>query len=329
MSKFLPPSQLDYRIYIYRVLKQVHPDTGITGIAKDQLNSVINYIGQAIARMAVDLTEKSKKRLTITSREIQTAVNLVIPGELRKHAVSEGTKAVTKFNSSYAEKKGGPKVSFAFRAGLQFPPARTRKFFGVYDKRIGMGAPIYFAAVLEYLTAEILELAGNASRDNKRARITTRHMFLAVGNDEELSKLFNKLNVELSASGVMPNIHAALLPSKKEKKSKTTRKALPGKKLPHRFRQGTVALRNIRRYQISTGLSFQKLPFSRFTREVAQDFHLDLNFSKVSIILLQIYIEQSLVRLLENANLIAINAKRTRVFPKDLQLVRRITGERA
>ena len=78
--------------------------------------------------------------------------------------------------------------------------------------RIGAGAPVYMAAVLEYLCAEILELAGNAARDNKRSRIIPRHIQLAVRNDEELNKLMG--HVTIAQGGVLPNIHQVLLPKK-------------------------------------------------------------------------------------------------------------------
>ena len=81
--------------------------------------------------------------------------------------------------------------------------------------RIGAGAPVYMAAVLEYLCAEILELAGNAARDNKKSRIIPRHIQLAVRNDEELNKLMG--GVTIASGGVLPNIHAVLLPKKKGK----------------------------------------------------------------------------------------------------------------
>jgi histone H2B len=88
-----------YKIYIYKVLKQVHPDTGISSKAMSIMNSFINDIFDRIASEASRLARYNKKP-TITSREIQTAVRLILPGELAKHAVSEGTKAVTKFTSS-------------------------------------------------------------------------------------------------------------------------------------------------------------------------------------------------------------------------------------
>ncbi|KAF8102223.1 hypothetical protein N665_0200s0017 [Sinapis alba] len=88
-----------YKIYIFKVLKQVHPDIGISSKAMGIMNSFINDIFEKLAQEASKLARYNKKP-TITSREIQTAVRLVLPGELAKHAVSEGTKAVTKFTSS-------------------------------------------------------------------------------------------------------------------------------------------------------------------------------------------------------------------------------------
>ena len=88
---------------------------------------------------------------------------------------------------------------------------------GRYAARVGAGAPVYMAAVLEYLCAEILELAGNAARDNKKTRIIPRHLQLAVRNDEELNKLLGK--VTIAQGGVLPNIHTVLLPKKTEPKA--------------------------------------------------------------------------------------------------------------
>ena len=89
---------------------------------------------------------------------------------------------------------------------------------GHYASRIGSGAPVYLAAVLEYLSAEILELAGNAARDNKKQRIIPRHLQLAVRNDEELNKLLS--GVTIASGGVLPNIQAVLLPKKNDKGQK-------------------------------------------------------------------------------------------------------------
>jgi len=135
----------------------------------------------------------------------------------------EGTpkKAATKKGKSAGKRtgKGGePLKSRSQKAGLTFPVGRLHRHLkeGQFAQRVGVGAPVYLAAVLEYLTAEILELAGNASRDNKRVRIIPRHIMLAIRNDEELNKLLS--NVHITAGGVIPNIHADLLPAKGEGK---------------------------------------------------------------------------------------------------------------
>eukprot|EP00340_Litonotus_pictus_P004370 CAMPEP_0170518096 /NCGR_PEP_ID=MMETSP0209-20121228/3870_1 /TAXON_ID=665100 ORGANISM="Litonotus pictus, Strain P1" /NCGR_SAMPLE_ID=MMETSP0209 /ASSEMBLY_ACC=CAM_ASM_000301 /LENGTH=131 /DNA_ID=CAMNT_0010803529 /DNA_START=112 /DNA_END=507 /DNA_ORIENTATION=- len=108
----------------------------------------------------------------------------------------------------------GAHITKSSKAGLQFPVGRIKRFLkvGKYSPRVGNGAPIYLAAVLEYLTAEILELAGNASKDNKKMRIVPRHIQLAVRNDEELGKLLSTATI--SSGGVLPNINDALLPNK-------------------------------------------------------------------------------------------------------------------
>eukprot|EP01125_Pyxidicula_operculata_P002514 TRINITY_DN12379_c0_g1_i1.p1 TRINITY_DN12379_c0_g1~~TRINITY_DN12379_c0_g1_i1.p1 ORF type:complete len:190 (+),score=52.28 TRINITY_DN12379_c0_g1_i1:53-571(+) len=106
--------------------------------------------------------------------------------------------------------------SRSHRAGLTFPVGRLHRHLkeGQYAKRIGIGAPVYLAAVLEYLTAEILELAGNAARDNNKIRIVPRHIMLAIRNDEELNKLL--ADVHITSGGVLPNVHQDLLKSGKE-----------------------------------------------------------------------------------------------------------------
>ncbi|KAH0546878.1 Histone H2A [Cotesia glomerata] len=105
------------------------------------------------------------------------------------------------------------------RAGLQFSVGRIHRMLrkGNYAERVGADAPVYLAAVMEYLAAEVLELAGNAARDNKKARIIPRHLQLAIRNDEELNKLLS--GVTIAQGDVLPNIQAVLLPKKTEKSS--------------------------------------------------------------------------------------------------------------
>ena len=115
------------------------------------------------------------------------------------------------------KKATGSKTKSA-KAGLTFPVGRMGRFLrkGRYAKRVGAGAPVYMAAVLEYVVAELLELSGNAAKDNKKTRIVPRHIQLAVRNDEELNKLLG--TVAIAGGGVLPNIHANLLPKKSQSK---------------------------------------------------------------------------------------------------------------
>ena len=110
--------------------------------------------------------------------------------------------------------KATKKTMKSTRAGLQFPVSRIARMLrrGNYCERLGSGAPVYLAAVMEYLAAEILELAGNAARDNKKSRIIPRHLQLAIRNDEELNKLLS--GVTIAQGGVLPNIQSVLLPKK-------------------------------------------------------------------------------------------------------------------
>lgn len=121
------------------------------------------------------------------------------------------------------------------------------------------------------------------------------------------------------------------VPRKQLAAKAAARKSAPGTggvKKPHRFRPGTVALREIRRFQKSTELLIRKLPFQRLVREIAQDFKNDLRFQGSAILALQEASESYLVSLFEDTNLCALHAKRVTIMPKDIQLARRIRGER-
>eukprot|EP01122_Echinamoeba_exundans_P001267 TRINITY_DN1129_c0_g1_i2.p1 TRINITY_DN1129_c0_g1~~TRINITY_DN1129_c0_g1_i2.p1 ORF type:complete len:151 (-),score=36.50 TRINITY_DN1129_c0_g1_i2:87-491(-) len=112
--------------------------------------------------------------------------------------------------------------------------------------------------------------------------------------------------------------------------TKAARKpAMGGIKKPHRFRPGTVALREIRRYQKSTELLIRRMPFQRLVREIAQDYKTDLRFQTAAVSALQEATEAYLVGLFEDSNLCAIHGRRTSLQPKDMQLARRIRGERS
>merc|ERR1711934_795937 len=144
-------------------------------------------------------------------------------GRTIKHTVGRGAEPQLRNEETPATMSGRGKgkgksskkaMTKSAKAGLQFPVGRVRRYLknGKYATRIGSGAPVYLAAVMEYLAAEVLELAGNAARDSKKARIVPRHIQLAIRNDEELSKLL--AGVTIAQGGVLPNIQAVLLPKK-------------------------------------------------------------------------------------------------------------------
>uniref|UniRef100_A0A1B6GDS6 Core Histone H2A/H2B/H3 domain-containing protein n=1 Tax=Cuerna arida TaxID=1464854 RepID=A0A1B6GDS6_9HEMI len=120
------------------------------------------------------------------------------------------------------------------------------------------------------------------------------------------------------------NVHKSRLETKT--KGHTSSLATNGVKKPHRYRPGTIALKEIRIYQKSTELLIRKLPFQRLIREISQDFRMDLRFQSNAISVLQIAVEAYLVGLFEDTNLCAIHAKRITIMPKDIQLARRIRG---
>ena len=218
-----------FKIYIYNVLKQVHPDTKMRARAMTTTNGFVKDMETRLIQSAVELAKSNGKK-TIGDREVKTAVRLCLPGQLATHSVAEGVKALAMFEnnkdkkaSEFTQKKGSqmvPKVvvSTSTRAGLQFPVGRIHRHMKVDSSiaRVSKKAAIYLAAVLEYLVAEILELSGNAARDNKKTRISPRHLQLAVRNDEELKKLLG--GATIANGGVLPNIHAKLLPKKPGKK---------------------------------------------------------------------------------------------------------------
>ena len=191
---------------------------------------IIKRVSSSVGSVKKVTKTKWQKQRQISSWGFQTQVNHVAPVNflVYKLPVFEcGLQFLIKFNffetSNMSGKgkggrgkgKGGKAQSRSSRAGLQFPVGRVSRYLrkGRYAARVGGGAPVYMAAVMEYLSAEILELAGNAARDNKRTRITPRHVQLAVRNDEELNKLLG--GVTIAQGGVLPNIHAVLIPKKK------------------------------------------------------------------------------------------------------------------
>ena len=157
-------------------------------------------------------------RCTIYRAKKPRAAGIRSPSPQQKRKSTPPPLTVDMSGRGKGGKVKGKSKSRSSRAGLQFPVGRIHRLLrkGNYAERVGAGAPVYLAAVMEYLAAEVLELAGNAARDNKKTRIIPRHLQLAIRNDEELNKLLS--GVTIAQGGVLPNIQAVLLPKKTEKK---------------------------------------------------------------------------------------------------------------
>ncbi|XP_069038730.1 histone H2AX-like [Lepisosteus oculatus] len=200
------------------------------------------------------------------------------------------------------------------RAGLQFPVGRVHRLLrkGNYAERVGAGAPVYLAAVLEYLTAEILELAGNAARDNKKTRIIPRHLQLAVRNDEELNKLLG--GVTIAQGGVLPNIQAVLLPKKTEKPAKS--KARVKCKMSGRGKTGGKARAKAKTRSSRAGLQF---PVGRVHRLLRKGNYAERVGAGAPVYLAAV-LEYLTAEILELAGNAARDNKKTRIIPRHLQL---------
>lgn len=187
---------------IKKVLKEVHPDTRISKNALSQLNFLLSHMSKKILAKAYFLTKynlgissgkiMNENPSELTTNDMLIATMFVLPGELAKHAVSEGKRGVNKEKILKKDKLIVPS-NMAYSDD-------TLKFL---------------KGVLEYLAAELLELGGNAARDNRQKTISIRHLTLAVVNDEELNKMFHMVDYQFVGGGVLPNIHSVLLPKKK------------------------------------------------------------------------------------------------------------------
>ena len=307
-----------FEIYISKVLKQVSEDCCITSNAKQQLNSFLCFLSKYLSKIIIDLTIHGKKK-TISDKEIINSLSVTVSGELLKNSIIEGEKAVENFKNN--TKKGTRQN----KAEIIFPPSIIEKFlrnFGNSKIMVTSSAPVFLSAALEYITYEILDISSIYCTDNKRIRITIRDLEIVVRTDIELNNLFNKINISFLGGGVIPFIHPALL--KKNKNNKNT-KNTKNTKNQHRFRPGTVAIRDIKKYQkLSDHLIFAKSSFEKIIRNIFfqnSDNDSNIKISKNVFTIIQYYIEQYIVKLLYNSNFLAIHANRVKLLPIDIAFI--------
>ena len=202
-------SGISFVPYIYRVVKQVHPDIGITVEAMNVMRSLVDYLAISILKRTKALMQLGKRQ-TVSSKEIRTGTQLSSPEEFGKYAAGAGARAVTMYNASFGSKGSTrPKItdrkSISARSDIIFSVSRAKKLIYMYvpantghsgdSIRVGIRSSIYLAGVLEYITKEILEIAMHISISDRRQRIKRRHIMLAIRSDLELSEMFPKTHV--------------------------------------------------------------------------------------------------------------------------------------
>lgn len=222
------PKPIQFDIYIRKVGKQIHPDSQMSSDFLNQINRIIVRLGEQIAEKAFQLTEKENSK-TIDSRTVLNATRLILPDELSKYAVSQGIKAVTKYSdkgNSKGNSKGNrkKKVSKSTKAGLQFSVSRCRQFFKKYNKRIAKDSDVYLAAVLEYITAELIELSGNVARDNRRSTMKIRDLYIAIQSDYDLNDMMHRLNMGITGGGNVVHVNDAVIQAYEKSKNKKRKK---------------------------------------------------------------------------------------------------------
>ena len=306
-----------FETYISKVLKQISTSNGITNNAKQQLNSILCYIIKHISILTVKLTMAGKKK-TISLKEIENSLILVLSGKLLENSLKEGQKSCSNISNNENNNINSSRQN---KAGIIFPPSLVEKFlrdFGSSNVMIGNLSPIFLASVLEYICFEILDLSVNYCKENKHIRIIVRDLELSVRNDYELNNLFVKLNISFLGGGVLPYIHSSLLNKTKTKiKKKKNEKNDNKENNTHRFRYGTLAIKNIKKQQkLNNCLILSKSPFEKLVRNIfKQNKNDSTKFSKDVFIVLQYFIEQYIVGLLRNSNFLAIHSGRVKLIP--------------
>jgi histone H3 len=313
-----------YEIYLTKLLKQVSGENGITSNSKQQLNSILCSITRLVSTKVNELTEMARKK-TMSEKEVVSALTILFPGDLGKGMTTMCDQSVENYRDDDASKG----IARQERAGIIFPPSVTEKYlrnFGYSKTMVSNAAPVALAAAMEYLAGEILENASVVAKQKKRVRITIRDIEIGVRTDSEINSFFNENSLAFLGGGVTPYIHPSLLVKKvRQRKSKRS----TGKRV-HRYRPGTVSIREIRRFQkTSNCLTLARSPFEKYTRSVIQKILGDDSSIKVSksvFLTLQYFVEQHVVSLIRKAYMAAIHAGRVKLTVSDIEFIRSLGG---
>lgn len=312
-----------FETYMLKIVKKISETNGITNNAKQQLNSIVSSLAKLIADTAINLTEVSKKK-TMSEKEVTNAVKIILPTDFSKNIMIISENSINKYNSAE-----NVKSSRQEKAGIIIPPSLSEKYlrsFGNSKLMVTDSAPVYLAVALEYFTEEILKNAVEYIKDKKHIRISVRDLEMSVRTDTELHRFFTRNNITFLGGGVVPYIHPTLFSKKPRKTNKTakTEEEKTDEKRKHRFRPGTVALREIKRYQkASNCLTLAKFPFQKLVRDSVVKHVGDdtIKISKDVFIIIQYFIEQMVIDILHNANFAAIHAGRIKLMSTDISFV--------
>jgi len=312
-----------FEIYISRVLKTVSETHGITANAKQQLNSAICIVAQHLADKIIRLTSVSGKK-TLSEKEIANACRLVFEKNWASQVLTFADESAKRF-ANYTENKHNTRQN---KAGIIFSPSIAEKFlrnFGYTKVMVTKMAPVYFASVLESLVRQVLVHAIPFASEDKHIRLTIRDLELSVRTTPALLRVFDQYRINFIGGGVVPQIHESLLVRKPRKKKNKPEISLPEGKKSHRFRPGTVSLREIKKLQkVSDCLFFAKLPFERLVRRLISQYQDGVKISKEVFVISQYYIEQYIVDLLRDANATAVHSGRVKLLPTDIEFITRL-----
>jgi histone H3 len=303
-----------FNLYVSRMCKVL--GCSISNKATVQVAKMVEVLTRALAQDARSATSYAKRK-NITSRDVLfAATNLWGDIAFLREYIK---RKVAMWNEKH-------------ETGLVLPVARINKLlkdtstFGA-----GKVTGITLTAIVEFIITEWLKGAAEVAREYKIVRITPRHLLITAKSLQDMAIPFEKLHVALLEGGVLPNIHAELLPHSHKKH--TVVKTDAAIKRPHRFRPGTVALREIRRYQKSTILLHQKQPIREVIKVLAEPLKDEkvtkVRFSAGVTTIMQALAEQAIITLLEKAQSLAIFSKRISVQRKDLHMVARLTDSLA
>lgn len=321
MSKVTSKDQVDLTIYLKRSLKGIHPDYRFSSPALRELNSIVNVVGKHVVAKAEELT-RQKGQMTLYDRAIYGARDMIF-----------GDDGLTEsgLRPSDETEKGVVNITV--------PPARAAYFIksgaakqvhlGKTSLRVGKktdsreGAAEALASVLN---AFLFTLLANLKARKGKLTITARDLFLASHQTESIREYFDSHGITIAGGGVVPSgVHPALERKTTSGGNKKYSKR-KGDTTKHKFRPGTVSMREITKYQKSGDLLLQKAPIQRFVRDLAGE---GKRISGASFAALQHYIESDMTSVLEMAGLISINAKRQTVTSADIDLAKRSCGHYA